>query len=620
MAEADGTPPSRSPLVQRALAALEQATRAARAYEREDLADRLTRSRERLEDPSFHVLVVGEFKQGKSTLVNALLGVDLCPVDDDIATAVPTAIRWAERAEAAVLFHPPDSPEDETADPVREEIAVEEVARYAAENRGPDDGRRIQSVEVGLPLEALRGGMVLVDTPGVGGLGSSHSSITMGALPMAEAVLFVSDAGQEFTAPEIEFMESARSLCPNLICVQTKTDFYPAWRKIVDLNRGHLERLKITTPVFPVSSALHRAAVDRADEELDADSGFPALHTHLTTEIVGQAEKLAIGAVIRDLHGVVDQLEAHFHQRKAALDDPEGVAARVRELEATKAKADELKSRAARWQQTLSDGGQDLTAEVDHDLRLRFRKINQEADVVLEDADPADIWPEFEPWLYRRVAQDVVYNHQVLLHQSHELAHRVAEHFDADRTRAPVDLTGVDPSIALGEIAVDADLDVAKMTLAEQGMSGVRGGYIGSLMFGAIGGFAGLALGPLIIVPGLVMGRKALRDEKERQLVQRRSQAKNVQRKYMDEATFMTGKDSRDSLRRINRQLRDHFQSIAEEQARSTADTLAAIQAAIRRDEAGFKKEQEHVAAELARVGQLRKRVEMIGPMAVRPT
>ncbi len=613
----------RSPLVERSLEALDQAARASKLYERDDLRERLTRNRRRLEDPSFHVLVVGEFKQGKSTLVNALLGTDVCPVDDDIATAVPTAIRWAEKAAAEVLFHPPDAPDDADADPpdpVREAITVDEVPRYATENRADQDvgGRRIQSVEVGLPLAMLRGGLVLVDTPGVGGLGSAHSAITMGALPMAEAVVFVSDAGQEFTAPEIEFMESARAMCPNLICVQTKTDFYPAWRKIEEINRGHLARLGISTPLFPVSSALYQAAVDRRDAELEAESGFPALKEHLGTEIVDRAEELTVTTTVAELHGVVDQFEAHYLERKAALDDPEGVAARVRELEETKIRTDELKSRAARWQQTLSDGSQDLTTEVDHDLRLRFRKINQEADQALDEVDPADAWAEFEPWLYRRVAQDVVYNHQFLLLQSQELARTVAEHFDAERAQAPVELTTADPSAGLGAIDVDAELDVAKMSVAQQGMSGLRGGYIGSLMFGAVGGFAGLALGPLIIVPGLVMGRKALRDEKARQLTQRRTQARTVQRKYMDEASFMTGKESRDSLRRINRQLRDHFQAIAEEQARSTSETLAAVQAAVRGDEANRKKELEHVATELKRIGSLRQRVEGIGPMAVR--
>src|ERR671924_251900 len=83
-------------------------------------------------DPAFHVFVVGEFKQGKSSLVNALLNAPICPVDDDIATSVPTAVGYAEQPKAAVLFRPPDSedPDADEREPVRQDIPVDQVAQY----------------------------------------------------------------------------------------------------------------------------------------------------------------------------------------------------------------------------------------------------------------------------------------------------------------------------------------------------------------------------------------------------------------------------------------------------------------------------------------------------------
>src|SRR5690606_23750669 len=101
---------------------------------------------------------------------------------------------------------------------------------------------------------------------------------------------------------------------------------------------------------------------------------------------------------------------------------------------------------------------------------------------------------------------------------------------------------------------------------------GVRGGYYGGLMFTALGGVVGLALGPVAGGAGVLLGRKALRDEKERALAQRRQAAKNAVRKYNDEVTFLAGADSRTMLRRIQRQLRDHFSQRAEELQRSTSE------------------------------------------------
>src|SRR3954467_15048310 len=109
-----------------ASAVLDVAFQAASAYQRADLGERLAGARRRLDDPSFHVLVVGEFKQGKSSLINALLGVDVCPVDDDVATAVPTLLRWSETASATVNLQPPEDAPPGT-EPTAEPVAVDEV-------------------------------------------------------------------------------------------------------------------------------------------------------------------------------------------------------------------------------------------------------------------------------------------------------------------------------------------------------------------------------------------------------------------------------------------------------------------------------------------------------------
>ena len=79
------------------------ALKATTAYGRPDLGGRLLHTRKRLADPDVRVLIVGEFKQGKSQLVNALVNAPVCPVDDDIATAVPTVVKHAETTTAALV-------------------------------------------------------------------------------------------------------------------------------------------------------------------------------------------------------------------------------------------------------------------------------------------------------------------------------------------------------------------------------------------------------------------------------------------------------------------------------------------------------------------------------------
>jgi len=607
----------------RAIATIDLVSKAVSADGRADLVERVQGIRDRITDPAFHVLVVGEFKQGKSSLVNALLGTNVCPVDDDIATAVPTSVRYADVPEAAVLLEPASEGMGggDLAQPRRQPISVTDVPTWVTEshNAGAVVGERIRSVDVGLPLPMLHDGLVLVDTPGVGGLGSTHGTATMGALPMADAVLFVTDASQELTAPEVEFLRSARQLCPNVVMVLTKTDFYPEWRRIEELDRGHLERLGLAAPIVAVSSTLHGHALRLQQEALDVESGFPALLKHLRDDIVGKSEELVLATARSELLDVVGQLGTQFQTEKSALDDPQEAARLVIQLEYAKEKALLLKTMSARWQQTLNDGVTDLTAEVDHDLRTRIRRISQQADEAIEAGDPAEMWPEFEPWLYRRVAQDVVYNYQLLQQQGAELSKRVAEHFRIDTQDVVVTPEVRNPAAALSQVAVEAVVDLKVMGKGQSVMSVVRGGYIGTLMFGFIGSMAGLALGPLPIVVGLFMGRKQLKDEKERQLTNRRLQARNSHRKYTDEVTFLVTKDSRDMLRLVQRQLRDFYQTRAEELQKSTSDTLVAAQQAAKSDQATKDKRLRDVDAEITRIDGLAKRVIAIGTVALPP-
>ena len=77
--------------------------KAATAYRRPDLAARAGQALQRLHHPLVRVLVVGEFKQGKSMLVNALVNAPVCPIDDDVATSVPTVVRYAEKPSVTLV-------------------------------------------------------------------------------------------------------------------------------------------------------------------------------------------------------------------------------------------------------------------------------------------------------------------------------------------------------------------------------------------------------------------------------------------------------------------------------------------------------------------------------------
>lgn len=580
---------------------IDLAIAASRAYGRDDLVGRLERRREVAADPGVTVVVLGEFKQGKSTLVNAMLGIEHCPVDDDIATVVPTLIRHGGDDHALVRFAPDDDhPGIDT-----EDLPFDEVP--AAITGGAAHERPVQSVEIAVPRRLLADGLALVDTPGVGGLVSAHGAAAMGAITRARAVLFVTDASQELTAPELQALQRARELCPDLAVVLTKTDLYPHWRRIAELNREHLARVGLDPPMFAVSSVVRQRAIATGSTDLNLESGFPALLDWLRGEVLADAERSLARAAAREVDEVAAQLAAQFEGELRVLDAPDAASGVLEELAEARRRAEALDSGVARWQTALADGTADLTADIDHDLRGRFRHIMAEADERLEAADPIEIWDEFEPWLRQLVAEEVAANHAMLVERATSLAEEIADLFAAEADPGAFATLG-GPSARLDDIGIDLELHASKSSLLDAGLGVLRGGYGGMLMFGMLASMVGITLvAPVSVAIGLAMGRKQQREEQRRQLQQRRQAAKQTYRSYVDEVSFVVSKQSRDTLRQLHRELRDGWSERARELQRSARQALAAAEEASRSASAGREARRADLRAELERIDALRR-------------
>jgi hypothetical protein len=588
--------------------------KACRAYGREDLGLRLTTVRGTLDDPGIHIVVAGEFKKGKSSLVNALVGALVCPVDDDIATAIPTYIRYGQEVGAELVY---------AEEPVRrEKIPLEDIRRHVVVE--PDlfgaSKQMPTGVQVRLPRTMLASGMVIVDTPGVGGLGSAHAAASLAAISMADAVLFVTDASQELTRAEMDFLRQARELCSTVVCVLTKTDFFPAWRQIRELDERHLSAVG-HIPMIPVSSSLRSRAVRLNDSDLNVESGFPALVEFVSQRVAGGGIQRVAADAASEVIAVARQIETQFEAERSALSNPEAGAALVAQLTTAKERAESLRTALAKWQQTLGDGITDLTVNVDHDLRGRIRQVIAEADEAIEDADPADTWPQVEAWLKTRISQEVLTNYTLLRRRAGELSDTVAQHFQAASDVVFNELGVYNPSTVIGQVSFDTSLELERHGVVMQAWSMMRQSYGGILMFTVLPsillGSAAAApllpvLTPIAVGVGLVMGRKGMLDEKKRHLMARRAQAKNAVRKYCDEVSFAVGKDSRDTVRRVQRQLRDFYSTRAEELNRSSAEALRAAQTSAQQDEAQRQSRVRDLTAELGRLKELRERAAAV--------
>ena len=575
--------------------------------DRADLGRRLEQTRQRLLDSTVRVIVVGEFKQGKSQLINALVNAPVCPVDDDIATSVPTAVRYGE-VPSAVLVVPKENAGAEGDIAVeRRPVDIEEVAAHVSERGNPGNREKLVAAEVFLPRKILAGGLTIIDSPGVGGLDSAHALTTLTALPTADAVLLVSDASQEYTEPEMQFLRQAMRICPNVACVLSKTDLYPNWRQVEQIDRGHLEKIAPGIPLFAVSSDLRLQAARTSDAELNAESGFPDLIGYLRKEIVGQAERLQERSVAQDLLSVTEHLSLALQSELSALTDPASTASVIAELEAAKQKNDELRRRSARWQVTLNDGIADLISDMEHDLRDRMRAIQRDADEAIEQGDPGPVWEQMVDWMEQRIAAGVSDTFIWTNERARWLAERVAEHFAQDDVALPV-LHVDNTDEVLDSVEIVPMLDEGRLGPMEKMFIGLRGSYGGVLMVGLVTTIIGMSLiNPFSIAAGVVIGRKAYREDREARLRRRQSEARSLVRRQLDDVVFQVGKQLKDRLRFVQRATRDHFTEIADEHSRSLNDSVLAAQKAASMFTAEREQRMKELRAELKRVEELRK-------------
>lgn len=582
---------------------------------RADLAQRLEHTRARLLDPDVRVIVVGEFKQGKSKLINALVNAPACPVDDDIATSVPTSVGYAEQTSAWIVVRDENAAPTASGPPVhRREVPIEELSEYVSERGNPGNERKIVSAEVLLPREILKGGLKLVDSPGVGGLDSSNALATLSALSSAHAVLLVSDASQEYTEPEVQFLKHAMRISPNVAAVLAKTDLYPEWRHIEQLDRGHLLDAG-DVPMFSVSSDLRLLAAELQDRALNDESGFPALVAHLRREVLGRAELIHERSAVHDLVSVVEQLTVSLRSELNAILHPEDTPRMIAQLEEAKARADEFRGRSARWQVTLTDGITDLIADMEHDLRDRLRRVQREAENAIDEGDPGPIWDQITEWLDQRVAGAVSETFVWTDERSRWLSEEVAQLFSEGESELPAIDVG-DTQGVLDPVEQLSPLDSGRLGAGEKIYIGVRGSYGGVLMVGLATGLIGMTLiNPLSLLAGVLVGRRAYREDMNSRLSRRQHEAKLLVRRYIDEVIFQVGKQLKDRLRLVQRSARDHFGSMAEELHRSLSEALTASKQAAGTYTAQRDQRVAQLTSQLQRLEALQAEMPALPPM-----
>ncbi len=179
-----------------------------------DEADAVAR---RVAEGRFYVACVGQFKRGKSTLLNALVGRALLPVGVLPVTSVPTVLRFGDETRARVRFRGGSW----------QDIDASRLAVYVAEENNPENRIGIEAVEVFVPSPLLSSGLCLVDTPGIGSILAGNTEATRAFVPHVDAAIVVLGADPPISRDEMALVEEIAAHVETLLFVLNKADRLP---------------------------------------------------------------------------------------------------------------------------------------------------------------------------------------------------------------------------------------------------------------------------------------------------------------------------------------------------------------------------------------------------------
>lgn len=257
--------------------ALQAARESSEARGQPELVEKLRELQARLAEDRFNLAVVGQFKRGKSSLMNAVIGRDLLPTGLLPLTSAITTLCYGPQARAALR---------RKGWVLEQEIPLAQLAEYVTERGNPGNEKGVLEARVELPVPFLRRGLHFVDTPGVGSARVENTETTYAFLPQSDAVIFVTSVEAPLSEVEEGFLRDIRQHVRKLFVVINKMDLLTADERteVLSYMRTGLERLLgPVVRLYPLSARQALEAKLGGDGKGVEASGLEALEADLAT-------------------------------------------------------------------------------------------------------------------------------------------------------------------------------------------------------------------------------------------------------------------------------------------------------------------------------------------------
>ena len=271
---------------------------------------------EKLSQNYFNLVVLGQFKRGKSTFINSLIGDRLLPTSVIPLTSIVTLLKYGDTEKIEVIFEGGD----------RKQITRNELVDYVTEKGNPANVKKVKEVEIRFPSAYLKDGVILADTPGVGSTFENNTEMTYKYLPKVDAAFFLLAVDPPISQSEIQFLKEVQKYVEKIFFIQNKIDYLTAEERHESMvfSKNVIESALGTDgiKIHPLSAKMALEAKLSQDKELMDKSFLPEFDTVLGDFLLKAKGKTILRAALNGARRLLSDEELSLELEKKAIGTP----------------------------------------------------------------------------------------------------------------------------------------------------------------------------------------------------------------------------------------------------------------------------------------------------------
>ncbi|NMB56574.1 hypothetical protein GYA19_01385 [Candidatus Beckwithbacteria bacterium] len=261
----------------------------------------------------FLLIILGQYKRGKSTLINALLAQKLLPTSIIPLTSIITIIAYGDKPKCVVeFFH--KKPKI---------LSISKLPEFITEGKNPKNIKGVKKVFINLPNDFLKQGIRLVDTPGVGSIYQHNTDLSYKFVKQADMAIFLISPDPPISQAELKFLQTIKNDLAKIIFVQNKIDQIEAG----DLQKSFQFSQKVINEVFDNKKIrLYQVSAKKGLEgkiENNPDkiqtSNIIKLEEQLKNKFLSKKDNILILSLIIKIQNLIKELEFEIKLKQESL-------------------------------------------------------------------------------------------------------------------------------------------------------------------------------------------------------------------------------------------------------------------------------------------------------------